>query len=428
MGIVFNKRGLLPAPVAVFRVDAGAGIGMGHFMRCRTLAFAMLKRGWVVCFIGSGLPEELMGFKTVNSIISLIEFKPLQDTMQENKKFLEMIRTIFGDDLRFIVFDSYRFNRDDYALLQMFGNRVPVAVINDLGEQDTPAQVVINPNPLFSPEPYKRQKIPCILCGEKYTLIRPEIVSRRNRVYNPAGPLLISLGGGDVSEPLLKMLDLLPEHLEKSVIVSVSGKCPLDDLLKWQAVNPEKRHINTSVEDFPKLLASASVAITGGGTTLWEVYCLGIPSLCIVWVDNQKNASAIIKDQATSFLVDTISHINMDMQSELLDKGLEKLVETFGPPGRTRLIHEKGYTTSEVVKAKNTSLAVEDIEERKFKFIRRSLLRLSSDCDFPRLMVQKQRELIDGRGAERIVDALEKTGWTPVPLFDADYRRAYEDW
>jgi hypothetical protein len=81
-----------------------------------------------------------------------------------------------------------------------------------------------------------------------------------------------------------------------------------------------------------------------------------------------------------------------------------------------------------VVKAKNTSLAVEDIEERKFKFIRRSLLRLSSDCDFPRLMVQKQRELIDGRGAERIVDALEKTGWTPVPLFDADYRRAYEDW
>ncbi|GAB4268782.1 MAG: hypothetical protein Kow0029_04330 [Candidatus Rifleibacteriota bacterium] len=428
MGIVFNKRGLIEAPAAVFRVDAGPGIGMGHFMRCRTLAFEMLRRGWVVTFVGSGLPEELLKNEAVNSTINWRLFEPLPDSGEDVKKFLNVLRLCFAMRVSFVVFDSYRYTRDDYAFMQIYGQGMPVAVINDMAEQDTPAQVVINPNPLFSPEPYQRQKIPCILCGEKYTLIRPEVVALRDRIYNPRGPILVSLGGGDVVEPMMKILRSLPDELDRDVVVSVSKNCPLDEINAWVAKKPGKRRVNADTGKFPELLAQASVAITGGGGTLWEVYCLGIPSLGIVWVDNQKHTSTIIKDQATSFLVDLISNINIELQSEMLENGLHKIVETFGPPGSTRIVQEKGFRASQVITREKTSLMVDNVDELNARFIRKSLSRLTSDCGFPEEMIKRQRRLIDGLGAQRVVEALEKQSWVRVPLFDADYRRDYEDW
>jgi spore coat polysaccharide biosynthesis predicted glycosyltransferase SpsG len=423
-----NKRGLLPSLVAVFRVDAGPGIGMGHFMRCRTIALEMIKRGWFVYFVGWGLPEELMSYSSVNSPISWIEFKPSHETNEDMKRFLEILRTRFSFNVNFVIFDSYRFKRDDYAFLQLFGQRIPVAIIDDMAQQDTPAQVVINPNPLFSPEPYQRQKIPRILCGEQYTLIRPEVVALRDRAYDSAGPVLITLGGGDVVEPLMKVLDAMPEHLGRKIVVSVSQNCPMNEIQNWISNDPENRYVNTDSEKFPELLASASVAITGGGGTLWEVYCLGIPGLSIVWVDNQKHTSTIIKDQATSFLVDLISHINIEMQSEMLETGLQKIVETLGPPGSTRIVHEKGFRTSDVISREKTSLVVDNVEAIDKKFIRKAISRLTSDFGFPQGMMRKQRQLIDGMGAQRVVTALEEQKWEQVPLFGADYRRNYEDW
>ena len=428
MAINFNRRGLMSAPVAVFRVDAGPGIGMGHFMRCRTLAFEMLSRGWVVYFVGSGLPEPLRSCNRVSSTINFIEVAPHRESNQDMKQFLTLLNTRFGRNIDFVVIDSYRFNRDDFAFLQLFGNNIPVAVINDLAEHDTPAQAVINPNPLFSPEPYQRQKIPCVLCGEKYTLIRPEILALRNREYNPKGHVLISLGGGDVITPLQKVLSSIPEDTELDLIVSVSENCPTEPIMEWVEGNPKRRKMNTSSEKFPELLAQASLAITGGGGTLWEVYCLGIPSVSIVWVDNQKNTSLIIKDQATSFLVDLISNVNVELQSDLLESGLQKIVETFGPPGRVRVVHEKGFRTAEVIEREQTSVAIDGIEAVDAKFMRKAISRLTSDCGFPFEMMKRQRQLIDGLGARRIVEALEVQKWQQVPLLSSDYRRVYEDW
>lgn len=428
MGINLSRRGLVDARLAIFRVDAGPGIGMGHFMRCRTIALEMIRRNWVIYFVGWGLPEELMNYQAVNSTINWLKFEPSIDPTEDTRRFLTLLGLQFDHQADFIIIDSYRFHRDNYAFLQIFDRQVPIAVINDLAEQDTPAQAIINPNPLFSPAPYQRQKIPSILCGEKYTLVRPEVAALRNRKYDPDGPILVTLGGGDVVEPLMKVLNSFPDSLDRVVIVSVSKNCPLGEIENWVAQNPLGRKINDDSQKFPELLAQASVAITGGGGTLWEVYCLGIPSLSIVWVDNQQQTTAIIKDQATSFLVDLISNINREFQSEMLEDGLNKIVETFGPPGKTRLVQEKGFRTSNVISVEKTSLVVDNVEDLDSRFIRKAISRLTSGCGFPQEMVQRQRQLIDGQGARRVVEALEKQTWEEIPLFSADYRRSYEDW
>ncbi len=431
MAVILSRRGLVPTKTAVFRVDAGPGIGMGHFMRCRTLAFEMIQRNWAVFFIGNGLPAELLDFSRggVNAMINMIEFGPYKDPKEDASEFYVMLASRFSWSVDCLIIDTYRYSRDEFASFQRFNpGKVPVVVIDDLADRDTPAQLVINPNPLFEPMPYERQKIPVILCGQKYTLIRPEISAMVGRSYRSDGPVMVTLGGGDVVDHLLKVLDAIPEDLENRVCVSVSDNCPRHELEAWVNRHPTQRFLNSDSSLFPELLASASLAITAGGTTLWEVYALGIPSLCLLWVDNQRQTSVIIKEQATSFLIDIVSRINIELQSEWLENGLETIVKTVGMTGQTRSIQQQGFCADEVISREKTSVGVGNSELIDADFIRKTLARLHSEPEFWKQMSRRQQALIDGFGARHCVDEIEKLAWLAVPLFEADWRRNYENW
>lgn len=431
MGITLNRRGLGDSRTALFRVDAGPGVGMGHFMRCRTLAFEMIRRNWVVFFIGHGLPAELLiaSRSGVNSVINLIECEHYQDTYLDAANLLKILDQTFAWRVNCLVIDTYRYSRDDFAYLQRFNaEKVLVVVIDDLADRDTPAQAVINPNPLFSPMPYERQKIPLVMCGEQFTLIRPEVTALTGRAYSPDGPIVVTLGGGDVVEPLMKVLQALPEDLDNRVCVSVSDNCPREAIEDWINKRPMQRFLNIDSLKFPELLADAALAITAGGTTLWEVYCLGIPSLSLLWVDNQKQTSVIIKEQATSFLIDIVSAINVELNSKWLETGLQTIVQTIGLPDKTRSVQQQGFRADEVISREQTSVGVSRSELIEADFIRKILARLSEEPEFWAQMIERQQRLIDGRGVMRCVDALETLEWHSVPLFEADWRRKYEDW
>lgn len=426
MAIVLNRRGLISTRTALFRVDAGPGIGMGHFMRCRTLAMEMIAQNWVVFFMGYGLPKDMIychPFR-VCAGINLIEMDQYSDTDFDAKQLLDRLPSYAGC----LVVDTYRYSREDFATLQLFNlYRVPVVIIDDIANRDTPAQVVINPNPLFSPEPYQRQKIPHVLCGADYTLIRPEVVAMRQRKYCKEGPIVITLGGGNVVSPLIKLFNALPQNIDNQICVSVSGNCPLEQIEEWVNACPDRRFINTDNSRFPQLLANASIAITGGGTTLWEVYCLGIPSLSLVWVDNQKQTTVVVKEQATSFLIDLVENINHELKSDWLDSGLKSLVSHFGLPCQTRIIQEESFLTNEVISREKTSLVADDNQMIDSSYVSKALHQLASDGDFTAKMVARQQHLLDGMGAQRCVEVINDLTWQNVPLFAADYRRNYEN-
>jgi len=430
MAITFNRRGLVATRAAVFRVDAGPGVGMGHFMRCRTLAFEMIRRDWVVFFVGRGLPAELLSSARagVNAVINLIDFPYYPDSSDDVMEFFNILSGRFIWNLDCIIVDTYRYNRDDFAYMQRFNSQsVPVIVIDDLANRDTPAQAVINPNPLFDPLPYQRQKIPVVLCGEQYTLIRPEIMALTGRSYREDGPVIVTLGGGDVVEHLMKVLEAIPEDISNRVCVSASDNCPHQEIEAWVSRHPTQRYCNFDSRLFPDLLASASLAITAGGTTLWEVYTLGIPSLCLLWVDNQQQTSVVIREQATSFLIDIVSQINIELQSKWLENGLQTFVKSAGP-AQTQSVQQRGFCADEVISRVKTSLGIGDSTLIDGDFNRKTLARLHTEPEFWQQMRDRQQRLIDGRGALRCVDALETLQWHTVPLFDADWRRNNENW
>lgn len=431
MPIGLNRRGLAPSKTAVFRVDAGPGIGMGHFMRCRTLALELVKRKWVVFFVGSGMAKELSGNdkRRVNQIINLIEFGPFKTAAEDSRALLDMLTREFELRIDCLVIDTYFYNREDYAFLQRFGRqRLPIMVIDDLASRDTPAQAVLNPNPLFSSEPYERQKIPSIMCGEEYTLIRPEVVALRDRPYSDEGLIMITLGGGDVVEPMMRVLSAVPDGLANRICVSVSANCPLDAINDWISRDSTRRFLNTDSDRFPELLASSAFAITGGGTTLWETYCLGVPNLCLVWVDNQRQTSVVIRQQATSFLVDFAEQINQGLQSELFGRGIGLLKSGVEPDSEVRRRELQNQSASDVIRRENTSFLVDNQAGAGNEFVSGILKEFRNMPEQWQEMMRRQRALIDGGGAARCADLLDKLTWQQVDLLPSDWRKDFENW
>ncbi|KAF1081479.1 MAG: hypothetical protein GQF41_2285 [Candidatus Rifleibacterium amylolyticum] len=431
MPIGLNRRGLAPSKTAVFRVDAGPGIGMGHFMRCRTLALELVKRKWVVFFVGSGMAKELSGNdkRRVNQIINLIEFGPFKTAAEDSRALLDMLTREFELRIDCLVIDTYFYNREDYAFLQRFGRqRLPIMVIDDLASRDTPAQAVLNPNPLFSSEPYERQKIPSIMCGEEYTLIRPEVVALRDRPYSDEGLIMITLGGGDVVEPMMRVLSAVPDGLANRICVSVSANCPLDAINDWISHDSTRRFLNTDSHRFPELLASSAFAITGGGTTLWETYCLGVPNLCLVWVDNQRQTSVVIRQQATSFLVDFAEQINQGLQSELFGRGIGLLKSGVEPDSEVRRRELQNQSASDVIRRENTSFLVDNQAGAGNEFVSGILKEFRNMPEQWQEMMRRQRALIDGGGAARCADMLDKLTWQQVDLLPSDWRKDFENW
>lgn len=425
MAIALNRKGLASTRTALFRVDAGPGIGMGHFMRCRSLALEMLAHDWAIFFMGHGLPKEMLfcSSQRVSAGLNLIETPPYKNTEDDAR---DLLGKLVGTDC--LIIDTYKYSREDFAFLQCHNSgRVPIVVIDDIASRDTPAQMVINPNPLFSPEPYQRQKIPEILCGADYTMIRPEVAALRGRQYCKEGPVVITLGGGDVVAPMMKILRALPANISTRICISVAENCPLQEIAAWVNECPDKRFINNDTSRFPQLLASASVAITGGGGTLWEVYCLGIPSLSLVWVANQKQTGIIIKEQATSFLIDLVENINVELQSNWLDSGLQSLISHFGRPCRTRIVQEESFLTNEVINREKTSLLADNNDMVDSGFVTQALAKLMDDDEFKVKMINRQRQLIDGNGVRRCVEVLNSLSWKEVPLLAADWREIHEN-
>ncbi len=417
MTIKLGKKGLICTRTALFRMDAGPGIGMGHYMRCRTIALELIKQNWIVYFAGYGLPASNTPYRAHGNKINYINLESEELGSREMHCFMALIGNRFAFKVDLVVVDSYYFSRDDFANLLRFMQETPIMVIDDLATRDTPANIVVNPNPLFDPHPYKRQSIPNILCGSDYTIIRPEIRALRERRYDPDGYLMVTLGGGDVSGPLIKILEAIPEDFPKRICVSVSPSCNLNEIEKWVAKKPDMRFINDDSDSFPDLLAASSIAITGGGTTLWETYCLGIPCLTVVWVDNQSHTTNIIKEQATGFLLDIISHINVEFKSETLENGIKALESSRGSSHSFRSSHEEGSRISEIVTRRQTGLITDRIESIDTDFISNAIAKLSENSDFLNEMVARQRQLIDGAGVDRIIDAIEHMNKDDVPLF-----------
>ncbi len=330
------------------RADANVQIGTGHVMRCLALSQAWQDGGGSVTFAMRGADAAI------------------RDRLESEKIAIEELAG--GDDARetvavgeragalWVVVDGYGFSADYQCALQASG--FPVLFVDDYGHGgEYSAELVLNQNISANESWYaKRSPQTRLLLGTDYTMLRREFRRRgaMRNVFPPAARnVLVTLGGADAENvsgmALSAISQLRLAELEVKVAVGPANphRTKLAALAERTGMPVEL--VNASSQ-MPELMEWADIAVSAAGGTSWELLFMQVPMIAISVADNQRPSA-----------------------------------RRLGEMGLASVLDLTGLTVDDIATALNALIADQH---------RRSV------------MARRGRELVDGRGVERIIAAM----------------------
>ena len=280
----------------LIRADAAPRMGTGHVMRCLALAQTARKLGLTVHLIAH-LSVDWLKDRLIKENISLHLLPGDPPEQEQPTALLQQLRgeglpsPSTADSQVWVVLDGYHFNGDCQKAVVRAGYRL--LVIDDYAHlPEYHCDILLNQNIGAETLAYNGT-IGRKLLGLEYVLLRQEFLEARERaqqrVLSPhPHNILITLGGGNFIENLEKIAaDMdLPELAGRTIRVIQADMDPK----RIQAAFircPARLEILPRVDDMPTLLLDTDLCITAGGSTCWELCCLGVPFLTVEVAENQ---------------------------------------------------------------------------------------------------------------------------------------------
>jgi UDP-2,4-diacetamido-2,4,6-trideoxy-beta-L-altropyranose hydrolase len=202
-----------------------------------------------------------------------------------------------------LVLDGYHFDSAYQRLVKERETGRRLLAIDDTAHLDRYyADIVLNQNLHahslhYSHAPYTR-----LLLGTRYALLRREFWAwrgHRREVPAVAKKVLVTMGGSDPDNVTLKVVQALVRidipDLEAVVVIGPSN--PHREALRRAAESsPSPVSLVENVENMPELMAWADMAVSAGGTTVWELLFLGVPTLALPIADNQRESMRVLTE------------------------------------------------------------------------------------------------------------------------------------
>lgn len=274
------------------RVDANEKIATGHLMRCMSIAEMCRKLGQEILFILAEEKEtgrlEKQGFP----------FHILHTDWAKMEEEIRALKHLVKEKkVQYLLVDSYQAGTE---YLRQMNDLVPVMYIDDFGEMCYPVSAVLHYG--ISPvrdgyvEAYEKQGTK-VLLGMEYIPLREEFMKEKNKAGERKKSILITTGGTDpfqITGQLLESCQNLKredgtfvfEGFEYEVIAGAMN-AHLDQLKAFSDKYP-KIHIHHNVSNMSDYMRTCKMAVSAGGTTLYELCACGIPAVCFSFADNQK--------------------------------------------------------------------------------------------------------------------------------------------
>jgi UDP-2,4-diacetamido-2,4,6-trideoxy-beta-L-altropyranose hydrolase len=337
----------------LFRTEASVAIGTGHVMRCLALAQSCGDAGGQAIFaMAEATPAAEKRLQSEG-----LEVVRVAGRVGGAADAEETTKLAHQRSASWAVVDGYEFGAEYQSSLKSHG--LKVLFIDDNGHAGHySADLVLNQNVHASKTLYRSRELPTkLLLGPQFALLRREFDAWRGwkrEIPMIARNVLVTMGGSD------------PDNFTKKAVAGLRAGCGENLRIRVLAggSNPRIASLEqlstegaTSIEivrdatDMPQHMSWADLAVAGAGSTCLEMCLMGLPALVIDLAENQ---TPIANEFARR---GTVSHL-----------GSSKTVT----PDR---------------------IAVQA----------RQLLASAADRS---AMSQRGRELVDGRGAERVVQEL----------------------
>lgn len=279
-------------PIVAIRADGNESLGMGHLMRCMTIATACKMQGAMCVFFvaqeqaGVFVRERGFACKVLDT-----DYQDMEAELPRLREKLEECLTEKKQRLLWLV-DSYQLTQIYLRELQKTG---PVFYMDDTGEQVYEADGLINYNiygdelEYIADETINMQ----LLLGVKYAPVREAFVRTPYCVREDVQNVLITMGGSDKLNITEALCRCLQEKLPKGInLTLICGRFNphLNKLLQLQEAE-EGIRILVDVPDVWKEFALADVAVAAAGSTLYELSAMGVPTVCCYYVENQRQVA-----------------------------------------------------------------------------------------------------------------------------------------
>jgi spore coat polysaccharide biosynthesis predicted glycosyltransferase SpsG len=259
-------------------------MGMGHIYRMLNLASALKKRGHGILFL---MPSWAEGIKKIREEGGEIKEIPIAFFEEEH-----VYKHLLGD--RFfdcIIADALNVSEN---IMKLFREKTKLLLsLDNIGDGRFFSDVLINI--LYKCEP--KLKKPKIEINSFDYLILNENFKKFNlkgKVINKkVNKILITQGGSDTYGVVPKIMDELNNlstEIECDVLVGSAFKHH-EELISSIRNSNLKINIEENIRGTWELFFDVDIAISGGGMTLFELLCVGIP--CIVLTQEYKEMETI---------------------------------------------------------------------------------------------------------------------------------------
>lgn len=335
----------------LIRADANSFIATGHVMRCISIAQEAISEGHDVKFVVADLDAEVLLKKYDMPYICL------HTTWNEMDGELENIsKVIESEKPDCILVDSYYVTEKYLSGLRSLCR---VAYIDDLNMFVYPCDILICYANFYKKFDYENRysKETRLLLGPKYAPLRQsfsrlEFLDEKRDKKN----ILVMSGGTDEYHVISSFLDEYSKSKDDIESVNINAICGVfnNDYERLAEKYSGYPNINLlkSVDNIEKYMLETDVAVSAGGTTLYELCACGTPTICYSVADNQL-------DNVASFEADGVMVYAGD-------------------------VRQNGTTVNIVSEAK----------------------KLLDDDDTRAKMRDTMRHLVDGAGAKRIIEEI----------------------
>ncbi len=257
------------------RADADARIGLGHAMRCFALAEAWCKQGGeAVFFSGAALPDPVLA--------------RLDDAGIEHRTFAapdtgdEFAAAAAGIGARWLVVDG-SFVTPGY-LDKARNAGLPVLLLDDAATGGRyPCDLLLNQNVQALPENYAGHTDATILAGPGFALIRADMRESIQPRMIPERPqrILVLVGGADPGGHLEALAQAAARALLKAGLGDGHVDAVIGPASSWKPPADAGPIIayHRGVKDMGALIAEADLAISSAGSTVWELSLQGTPMI-----------------------------------------------------------------------------------------------------------------------------------------------------